>query len=369
MVRRRPVAPEAARSPVFSIQFCENKAEYLFNIASCLSQKLNHFENLSREMRMSRNWGKCVVLTIAVLLSASNFASAAEWTVAKLSGHVVIQAGPLRTVALANGMTLQSGAVLLADKTGRALLVHGGDQMIVSPNSIIAIPKDDGARTTVLERLGEVELDVSHQTRPHFAVETPFLAALVKGTHFTVRVFKRGASVTVERGRVEVDDLLTGEKVDILAGQTALVQPGARLTISGAGPRLPIIQGTPASPSSASTIAGGTTASLGGAASIAGGASLSAGVAGVSGNFSGNGVGVTAGGVASASIGGGGVGVSAGGVGSASVGTGGITAGVGNVANANVNGNGVGVSAGSVSVGVGSGGISAGIGGGSGHHH
>jgi hypothetical protein len=292
-------------------------------------------------------------LTIAGVLSTVSGAGAAEWTVAKLSGHVVIQAGPLRTAALTSGMTLQSGAVLIADKTGHALLVHGGDQMIVAPNSVIAVPKDGGARTTVLERLREVELDVSHQSTPHFAVETPFLAALVKGTHFTVRVFRRGATVTVERGRVEVDDLLTGEKVDILPGQTALVQPGARLTISGAGPRLPIIQGTPAAPSSG----GGGTTSTGSAATIAGGAGVSANVAGTSVNISGGGVGVSAGGVASANIG-----------------AGGITASVGNVANASVNGNGVGVSAGSVSLGVGSGGIGVGIGGtsiggGSGHHH
>lgn len=193
---------------------------------------------------MFRHWGTRFALIVSGVLAACNIASAAEWTVAKLSGHVVIQSGPVQTAALSNGMVLKSGSVLVADGTGRALLVHGGDQMIVSPNSIIAVPKDGATMTTVLQRFGQVELDVTHQSTPHFAVETPFLAAVVKGTHFTVRVSRQAASVTVERGRVEVDDLITGEKVDVLAGQTALVKPGMHLMISGSGILSPIRQGT-----------------------------------------------------------------------------------------------------------------------------
>src|SRR5690349_20090654 len=117
-------------------------------------------------------------------------AAADEWKVAKLTGRVFIQSGLIQGVSLSSGMSLKSGSVLVADKTGQALFVHGGDQMIVSPNSMVAVPKDGGGMTAVLQRFGQVELDVSHQAKPHFVVETPFLAALVKGTHFTVRVRK-----------------------------------------------------------------------------------------------------------------------------------------------------------------------------------
>jgi hypothetical protein len=220
-------------------------------------------------------------------------------------------------------MLLKGGSVLVADKTGRALLVHGGDQMIVSPNSMIAVPKDGAGMTTVLQRLGEIELDVAHKSAPHFTVATPFLAAIVKGTHFTVRVFRKGASVTVQRGRVEVDDLITGEKVDVLSGQTALVKRGKHLMITGPGTLSPILQGTPrGNPFSsggsitASIGDGGLGASFGGASNASAGAdgiSASPGGGGVSASLGGGGLAASVGGgkVASANAGGGGVSVSA----------------------------------------------------------
>src|SRR5262249_33597903 len=153
------------------------------------------------------------------------------------------KSGPMQGVGLTNGMVLRSGSVLVADRTGRALLVHGGDQMIVSPGTMVAIPQDRGGVTTILQSFGETEFDVSHQQKPHFVVETPFLAAVVKGTHFKVRVLKRGGSVTVARGRVEVDDLLAGERADVLPGQTAMIQSGGHLTIVGPGVHAPILKG------------------------------------------------------------------------------------------------------------------------------
>jgi hypothetical protein len=301
---------------------------------------------------MSRHWGTRFALTISAVLAACNAAGAAEWTVAKLSGHVVIQSGPVQTVALTDGMVLKSGSVLVANASGRALLVHGGDQMIVSPNSIVAVPKDGATMTTVLQRLGQVELDVTHQSTPHFTVQTPFLAAVVKGTHFTVRVFRRGASVTVERGRVEADDLVTGEKVDVLPGQTALVKPGEHLMISGSGVLSPIRQGTPrANPFSSGGAGSGVTASVGGGGLSAGG------VGGVSANV-GSAASVSAGmGGVSASLGGGAV--------SVGVGGGGIGASVGNVASANAGAGGVGVSlgGGAISVGLGGSGAQVSVGG------
>jgi hypothetical protein len=140
-------------------------------------------------------------------------------------------------------MVLKSGSVLVAAKTGHALPVHGSDQMIVSLNSMVAVPQDRGRITTVMESFGEIEFDVSHQAKPHFVVKTPFLAAVVKGTHFKVRVLRRGGSVTVTRGRVEVSDLVSGEHVDVLPGQTALVKPGRRLALIGPGIHAPIQPG------------------------------------------------------------------------------------------------------------------------------
>src|SRR6185295_6995540 len=111
--------------------------------------------------------------------------------------------------------------VLVAGKNGRALLVRGEATIMVAPSTMIALPKDDGEFTTILQQTGEVEFNVDHKKMPHFKVETPWLAALVKGTNFKVRVFDNGAEVLVTRGKVEVDDPLTGQTVFVLPGQKA----------------------------------------------------------------------------------------------------------------------------------------------------
>jgi hypothetical protein len=224
-------------------------------------------------------------------------------------------------------------------KIGRALLVHGGDLMIVSPGSMIAVPKDAGGVTSVLQRFGEIELEVSRKSKPHFIVKTPFLAAIVKGTHFKVRVLKRSASVIVQRGRVEVDDLLTGEKVDVLAGQTAVVKPGQHLSVTGTGTLSPILKGKVQKGSdnpfsSGGGAGGGISASRGGGAS-GGGGGIGANVGGLAGVSAGSGgisASVGGGKVASVNAGSGGVGVSAlgGGIG-ASVGGGGVSVNVGGI--------------------------------------
>jgi hypothetical protein len=311
-------------------------------------------------------WGLRFVFILPAVLALPGVAGAAEWTVAKLSGHVVIRSGPVQETSLTSGMVLKSGSLLFADKTGRALLMHGGDQMIVSPNTLVALPKDSGAMTTILERFGEIEFDVAHKNAPHFTIDTPFLAAIVKGTHFKVRVLKQGASVAVQRGRVEVDDFITGEKVDVLPGQVALVTPGRHLSVTGAGSLSPILQGkpgaAPANPfSGGGAASNGITASLGGRSVGSVGASLGnggmsanlGGVAGVSGGR--NGVSASVGGGA-ASVGVGSSGISAsvagGSLASVSAGGGGVSVGVaGGAVGASLGGSGLSVNVGGLSIG------------------
>src|SRR5258708_22861227 len=96
--------------------------------------------------------GSVVAIALMATSMFCGFAAAAEWRVAKLSGQVVVRSGPLQGVSLTSGMVLKSGSVLVADKTGHALLVHGGDQMIVSPSSMVAVPNDRGGIPTRMAR-------------------------------------------------------------------------------------------------------------------------------------------------------------------------------------------------------------------------
>jgi hypothetical protein len=172
----------------------------------------------------------------------ATIADAADWRVVQMSGKVHVQQGPVRLASLSAGLVLKNGAVVVTEKNGRALLVRGEQTMIVAPNSKVTLPADSGRFTKIIEQIGQVEYNVDHRQTRHFSVETPYLAAVVKGTRFKVRVYKGGASVSVLRGRVEVTSLKTGEKVDVLAGQKA-VSTAAGLTVDGTGKIQPIKQG------------------------------------------------------------------------------------------------------------------------------
>src|SRR4029079_2327681 len=107
---------------------------------------------------MSKRIQALFAITLFAVLSLFGAAEAAEWRVARLSGSVFIDSGPTHRLALTRGMVLQGGLVLVADKTGRALLIRADDQLIVSPNTTVAIPVDRDGIADALQGLGESEL-------------------------------------------------------------------------------------------------------------------------------------------------------------------------------------------------------------------
>jgi FecR protein len=129
--------------------------------------------------------------------------------------------------------------------------VRGNESMLVSPNSLVGIPSanTDGMATTIIQRAGTILLEVEKRNVKHFEVETPYLAAVVKGTRFRVTVDKDDAHVDVLRGQVEVSDYKSGQYALIVEGQTAKVstQGPFGLSLSGSGTLSHIQQGTPRS--------------------------------------------------------------------------------------------------------------------------
>jgi hypothetical protein len=101
--------------------------------------------------------------------------------------------------------------------------------------------------TTILQQAGSILLEVEKRNVKHFEVETPYLAAVVKGTHFSITVNATSTSVNVERGQVEVSDFKTGQIAQILPGQTAtsFAHGKGGLSLSGSGTFNPIAQGKP----------------------------------------------------------------------------------------------------------------------------
>ncbi len=187
-----------------------------------------------------------LVLPAAFVVALLTGARAADWSVTQVSGEVWIGSPGVQLVSLGQGATLADGGSVVTGEDGRVLLRRGQEQIVVGPNSSITIPADDEEGfTTVLQRAGIVEFNVEKRGARHFEVETPYLAAVVKGTHFAVGAFAGSGVVKVARGRVEVSDPVSGQFVDVLPGQQAAITRNRGLSVTGAGKVQPLHQGQP----------------------------------------------------------------------------------------------------------------------------
>jgi FecR protein len=135
------------------------------------------------------------------------------------------------------GGSVSVGDVINTGRNGRAVLVRGEEYLVVAPNSRIRVadPAKSGGFTQIVEHFGNVIYKIKKMTMPHFAVETPFLAAVVKGTTFSVTVTEKGASVQVIEGKVEV---ATRD-----GGATFMVLPGDIGSVSATAPGSLNVQG------------------------------------------------------------------------------------------------------------------------------
>src|SRR5438270_2778051 len=191
-------------------------------------------------------------LWVALVLGSASHAFAADgdvWSVSKASGDVWIASDGVQQVSLKQEEILKSGDTIRTGRNGRVLLVRGEESILISPNSVVGVPaeKKDGLSTTIVQQAGSILLEVEKRNVKHFEVETPYLAAVVKGTKFSVTVNGGSTKVGVVRGQVEVSDFKTGQIAQVLPDQTATVfehgKPG--LVLSGAGTFNPIEQGKP----------------------------------------------------------------------------------------------------------------------------
>jgi len=133
------------------------------------------------------------VLAMALVLGAASSARAAEngaWSVSKSSGEVWVTTTGAEQVSLSHEEILKPGDTIRTGRTGRVLLVRGEETILISPNSVIGLPaeKKEGLSTTIVQQAGSILLEVEKRNVKHFEVETPYLAAVVKGTQFSVTV-------------------------------------------------------------------------------------------------------------------------------------------------------------------------------------
>src|SRR3954465_12361811 len=188
-----------------------------------------------------------------VTASVAFAADGDDWTVHKSSGEVWLPRSGAQQASLKQEDVLKPGDTVRTGRTGRVLLKRGDELILVSPNSVVGVPaqKKEGLSTTIMQQAGSILLDVEKRNVKHFEVETPYLAAVVKGTQFRVTVNAGKTTVDVVRGQVEVADFKTGQIAQVMPGQqaTSFAHGKSGLSLSGSGTLNPIEQGKPRAPS------------------------------------------------------------------------------------------------------------------------
>ncbi|OYW94751.1 MAG: hypothetical protein B7Z13_03830, partial [Caulobacterales bacterium 32-67-6] len=163
-------------------------------------------------------------LTGTVLVLSAGAAAAAEWRLTEVSGRVRVAAPGEDPKAGAANLIIPPGADITTAAGGRAVLSNGEKRIVIGPNSRMTVAAGQPAgMTRIMQDLGSIVFQVNKQAQPHFRVDTPLLAAVVKGTTFTVSIGAVSDSVHVAEGLVEVRANGGGQPNDIPSGVTGRV--------------------------------------------------------------------------------------------------------------------------------------------------
>jgi len=201
-------------------------------------------------MRTAIGISRAFATAIAMIAASTAFAADdGAWSVKKSSGEVWMGSSGVQQASVKSDEVLKPGDTIRTGRNGRVLLVRGEESILIAPNSVVGLPaeKKEGLSTTIKQQAGSILLEVEKKNVRHFEVETPYLAAVVKGTQFRVTVNASGAKVDVVRGQVQVADFKTGQIAQVMPGQhaTAFSHGNAGLSLGGAGALQPIEHGTP----------------------------------------------------------------------------------------------------------------------------
>lgn len=160
-------------------------------------------------------------------------ASEEDWVVAKATAQVRYTTDKTTWHAVKAGMTIPNGAWMSTGPRARALLQRGVESVNFHPGTTASITTNSSRQTEVVQPTGTLDLDIEKRSAPHTRVDTPFLAAVVKGTKFSVTVSKKTADVAVSRGLVNVRSLQSAQQADVGPGQSASVGSGGGMQTAG----------------------------------------------------------------------------------------------------------------------------------------
>ena len=175
-------------------------------------------------------------LILVFFVPVAAIAADEDWRVAKTSGQVRYTLDHATWVDLHAGDAVPNAAWILTGPRGRAQLVRGVESIGFQPGTMASITTTSGffsRKTQVVQQVGALDLEIEKRSQPHTMVQTPFLAAVVKGTIFHVSVGKTKASVSVDRGLVQVTSFASGQRSNVGPRQSATVDRARGMTVTG----------------------------------------------------------------------------------------------------------------------------------------
>ena len=199
-----------------------------------------------------RNFWTKQIATAFMFGCMASTAFAGTWTVVQTSADAKYTTDRSNWKQITPGMVLPDNSWVNTGKRGRLTIQKDTNVVNLNPGTLAGINELGGNldKTVIAQQTGSVTLDLVHKSAPWMTVQTPFLAAVVKGTKFSVTIGKTDAIVDVSRGRVGVTDPRRGETVDIVTGQKAQVDATSAhpMKVAGAGKIEPVRSVQPTAP-------------------------------------------------------------------------------------------------------------------------
>jgi hypothetical protein len=142
----------------------------------------------------------------AVVRAQEVAALPSPWIVVESHGPAEIRHDRGTWLPLVAGLAVAAPSEIRTGPAAEVLLERGNDRVHLMGQSYLELPPaaEDDAMTRLVQWLGQAFFEVDHRPDPHFEVDTPYLAAIVKGTAFTVEVTRDDSAVAVTQGVVAV---------------------------------------------------------------------------------------------------------------------------------------------------------------------
>jgi len=177
-----------------------------------------------------------IAVIIATFYIPSLNASQSEgWSVIVASNAYVTRQAATTSLSVGDGVAV--GDRLRTGEGGTLVLSRGEDLVTLSEASeIIVVDPQPENTTLIVQPAGNVQYHVTKEVRPHFEVDTPLMATVVKGTTFSVSAGGADSKVTVTEGRVVAKDRRSGASSSVGAGQSGSVSTNGHGVGVGATP-------------------------------------------------------------------------------------------------------------------------------------